>query len=707
MARFDKDAVRRANPIERVIPALLNELAHEVGGEIKVRCPWHEDTRPSLRINPVKAVWHCDPCAKGGDIFRFVKEWRGCTFSDALRFLAERAGLNGSSSASARREIATYDYTDETGALLYQVVRFEPKNFRQRRPDGADGWIWNLNGTRRVLYRLPELKDREAVFVPEGEKDVDRAWSLGLPATCNLGGAGKWRDEYAGQLVAAGVKRVAVIPDADDPGRAHAEDVARSCHHAGLAVRVVTLPDVPPKGDLSDYLTTHTKDDLLATIRAAPPYVPPADPMPPVAAVAGPMPAGNQPVLVRMADVQPEEVSWIWPTRVARRKLNLIVGDPGLGKSTMGLDLAARISRGLAWPDTGIAPRGDAVILTAEDGLADTVRPRLDLHDADVARVHVLRAVRDVTGAERAVSLATDLGPLEQAIVSTQAVLVVIDPISAYLGMANSYRDSEVRAILAPLHALAERTGAAIVGVMHLTKDQQRQALYRGQGSIAFVGAARLVLAVGADPDDESRERRFLMPVKSNVCAPAATLAYRIMSVEGRGRLTWETDAVDGVDVNAVLAPQRPEDTEARREAEVFLREYLKDGPARFRDIERAAKAENIATRTLYRAKKVLGIESDKVGFQTGQWYWRLPEQDDPAANIATAATNTVPKIAIPADVAIFGTEAVNSLDFSGSDTKIANVQDEAIFEAPREPLADTNTSPSVSADSESEAFDV
>jgi RecA-family ATPase len=104
------------------------------------------------------------------------------------------------------------------------------------------------------------------------------------------------------------------------------------------------------------------------------------------------------------------------------------------------------------------------------------------------------------------VSLATDLGPLEHAIVTTQAVLVVIDPISAYLGAANSYKDSEVRSILAPLQALAERTGVAVLAVMHLTKDQQRQALYRGQGSIAFVGAARLVLAVGSDPDDESRD---------------------------------------------------------------------------------------------------------------------------------------------------------------------------------------------------------
>jgi hypothetical protein len=233
-------------------------------------------------------------------------------------------------------------------------------------------------------------------------------------------------------------------------------------------------------------------------------------------------------VLVTLADVQPARISWIWPLRLAIGKLHLLWGDPGVGKSTIALDIAARISRGAAWPDGSPASLGAVVILTAEDGLADTVRPRLDAHGGDVTRVHVLRAVREANGVERPVSLTHDLGPLEQAITLTGAVLVVVDPLSAYLGGTDSYRDAEVRTILAPLAAVAERTGAAICGVMHVTKDQQRQALYRGQGSIAFAGAARLVLAVGVDPDDTSRERRFLMPLKSNVGASLLTPAQRV-----------------------------------------------------------------------------------------------------------------------------------------------------------------------------------
>ncbi len=124
----------------------------------------------------------------------------------------------------------------------------------------------------RVLYRLPELQGKTTAYVVEGEKDADRLWSIGLPATTGAGGAGKWRPEYVQQLKAASIEQVVVFPDNDDAGRQHAEDVARSCHDAGIKVKVVTLPDLPVKGDVSDYLTTHTKEDLIAMVKATPTY---------------------------------------------------------------------------------------------------------------------------------------------------------------------------------------------------------------------------------------------------------------------------------------------------------------------------------------------------------------------------------------------------------------------------------------------------
>lgn len=152
---------------------------------------------------------------------------------------------------------AEYNYTDEAGALLFQVVRMEPKDFRQRHRNGSGEWVWNLEGVRRVLYQLPALlegvKDESTIFIVEGEKDADRLSSEGLVATCNSGGAGKWRDEYSNLIKDA--KQVIVLPDNDEPGRNHARDVAASLRRVGVAdVRILELPDLPEKGDVSEWL---------------------------------------------------------------------------------------------------------------------------------------------------------------------------------------------------------------------------------------------------------------------------------------------------------------------------------------------------------------------------------------------------------------------------------------------------------------------
>lgn len=283
MARLEANAVKRATPLERIIPELLGLVPITAGRELKVRCPFHTDSVPSLRINPAKQTWFCDPCQIGGDVFDFVKKLRGgVAFADKLAFLADRAGVPPAASATPMPAVidTTYAYRDEQGTVLYETVRYKPKTFRQRRPSGEGSWLWNLDGVRRVVYRLPDLQGREAIYICEGEKDCEALWARRVPATTNVGGAGKWRPDYAAQLYAVGVKRVAVIPDEDDSGRAHADAVARSCLAAGLQVRIVTLPGVPPKGDVSDYLAAHPLDDLRALTRVSPVYMPTVDPVP-------------------------------------------------------------------------------------------------------------------------------------------------------------------------------------------------------------------------------------------------------------------------------------------------------------------------------------------------------------------------------------------------------------------------------------------
>jgi hypothetical protein len=169
--------------------------------------------------------------------------------------------------------VARYPYRDENGALLFEVVRFELKTFAQRRPDGRGGWIWSLDGVRRVPYRLPELlRTVGTVYVTEGEKDADRLARLSLTATCNPGGAGKWQPEFKEYFVG---RDVVILQDNDGPGLAHAQDVARSLHPVAKSVSVVWLYGLPPKGDVSDWLDAgHTLRELEEITAQTPPWYP-------------------------------------------------------------------------------------------------------------------------------------------------------------------------------------------------------------------------------------------------------------------------------------------------------------------------------------------------------------------------------------------------------------------------------------------------
>ncbi len=253
--------------------------------------------------------------------------------------------------------VATYDYRDERGVLLYQTVRREPKDFRQRRPTGKDKWEWSLDDVRRVLYRLPELiaapKDKQ-VFIVEGEKDVDRLHDLGLCATCNAMGAGKWKAEYNESLRD---RHVTIIPDNDKPGREHAKQVARQLHKIAASVHILSLPNLLDKEDVSDFLDKGGTAEMLTELAAeAEPWL---DDLPPLvireAKPANPPATAREamPVSKCLADVESEDVDWLWENRIARKAMTILDGDPGLGKSTLTLDLAARVSRGWAMPPGG------------------------------------------------------------------------------------------------------------------------------------------------------------------------------------------------------------------------------------------------------------------------------------------------------------------------------------------------------------------
>lgn len=342
------------------------------------------------------------------------------------------------------------------------------------------------------------------------------------------------------------------------------------------------------------------------------------------------------PVLVCLADVEPEEVRWLWPTRIALGKLTMIAGDPGLGKSFLTLDMAARVSRGDGWPDfpDATGEPGGVVLLSAEDDLADTIRPRLDAAGADVRRINAFTTIQTGTNAKgepvfRPFTL-EDVALLQAAIAATaDCRLVVVDPISAYCGKTDSHKNADVRALLGPLIALAASAKVAVVAVNHLRKGDG-PAMYRSMGSVAFNAAGRAVYAVAKDRDDPTGIRRLVVPVKNNCGDDRTGLAYRLIApYGGQPVVAWEPQPVS-VSADEALAPaeqerQRGPDPQERNEAADWLREALKAGPRAAAELRAEAKADGITEGTLKRAKERLGVKSGKGGMDGG-WTWRLPQ---------------------------------------------------------------------------------
>jgi AAA domain/Primase C terminal 1 (PriCT-1)/Bifunctional DNA primase/polymerase, N-terminal len=326
-------------------------------------------------------------------------------------------------------------------------------------------------------------------------------------------------------------------------------------------------------------------------------------------------------VLTCLADVEPEEVVFLWQRRLVQGKLNLIFGEPGLGKSYLTLYCAANVSRGLPWPDGGAPPVGTVILLTAEDGLADTIRPRLDKLGADPTRIHALTAVkRSADGQEATFSLLDDLAILEATVVRLGASFVIIDPLNAYLAKVDSHRASEVRSALAPIAAMAERTHVTFLAVHHTNKSGDGRALNRVTGSGDFAAAPRSVLLVAPDPDDESR--RCLVSAKLNLARKPPGLGFSIIE----GGLVFDDEPVTQ-DANALLAssPRSAKDEGKFEEAKEWLAEYLGDYQEHpQKEVKAAAKAAGIADRTLWRAKDALQVRSEKGGMTAG-WTWRLP----------------------------------------------------------------------------------
>ena len=300
----------------------------------------------------------------------------------------------------------------------------------------------------------------------------------------------------------------------------------------------------------------------------------------------GPAP-GPRAKLTRAADIQARPVEWLWRGRVPLGMVTLFAGDPKLGKSFATVAVAAAVSRGAPMPD-GDPPEGpgSVILMSAEDDPARTIVPRLKAAGADLARVHILESVILADGSEALPSLMADMATIQAAAASLgDCRLIVIDPVSAYLGGVDDHRNAELRGVLSPLKAMAERLNVAIVLVTHLSKSGGTNGKHRVIGSIAYVGACRANFLFARDRDDPTGRRVLMLDNGGNLAPAAPTLAYVIEDRGDGPRIEWLAEPVAITAEQALAAEQAAcqadRDAPERREAESWLREVLSAGPVR------------------------------------------------------------------------------------------------------------------------------
>jgi len=438
------------------------------------RCPAHEDRHASLSVGIGEEGRILLKCFAGCDAEAIVSAL-GLTLADLM---PERE--------PDRRLVATYDYTDETGSLLYQVLRYYPKMFKQRRPDGNGGWAWNLNGVPRVLYGLPAIKasGTRRVLVVEGEKDCEALKRFGFIATTNSGGAGKWSPEHSKALRG---RHVVVLPDDDEPGRKHAEAIAQGLAGVAASVNVLELPGLPQKGDASDWLAAGgTVDELKRLAKGAPDAASWLGSRERLREAqrseehgAAPRGEGGRTgfrleSMESLLDSPEEKVRWIVEGMLPAGGTSLIVAKPKVGKSTLSRQLALAVARGEPFLGRDTS-KGPVVILAFEEKRGE-------------ARAH-LRAM----GGARADEVHLHFGSApDNAIAELRALveklkpaLVIVDPLFRLAGVRDANDYAQVLRALAPLTDLARETGAHVSAVHHAGKGER-------EGADAILGSTAI-----------------------------------------------------------------------------------------------------------------------------------------------------------------------------------------------------------------------
>ena len=614
----------------------------KTGSGFSALCPAHDDKNPSLSLNEIngKILFHCHAGCTQENVLEKLKEmgWTGVSdrkeknenkerdlenranayfknlskeMKDFLineRMVSEEA-INvyklGQKGNSITIPISLNDRIEDI--RLYLPIKFRKKNEGKVRADlntNAKPKIYpeellakiegklvgglDKHENLDVLDNLSVLNTNQFILVCEGELDALAAISAGFNSVTNTCGANTWEDYFSEQIAALKMP-VIIVMDNDSAGDLGAHKRAESLKSFGAKIYIAQWPPERPVGhDITDELKSFGKESLISILKKSEPY---SD-------------------IIYMNEVVAQDISWLFRPLIALGKTTIIEGEPGIGKSFLTLSVAATTSTGGQNPlDTEQNfPLGKVLLMSAEDGLADTIKPRLDKMNADLCKIFAPKEI--FTLDEKGFLL------LEKLVETEKPILVIIDPLMPFLAAkADSNKASDMRPFFKSLARIAQKFNCAIVITRHLSKNTDQNGVSRGLGSIDIAAAVRSILQVSNDMDN--KEIKIVTHVKCNIGVKARPFGYKlndgVFSIVG-----YLEDKVSDAD-----EPQGEMDRACE-----FLKDALKDGPLNALEVKNAAKDMGISKSTLDRAKKKLSVRSKRIteAGSTNLWQWYLGE---------------------------------------------------------------------------------
>lgn len=541
---------------------------------------------------------------------------------------------------SPGREVAVYEYRCPGGHVMFEKVRFEPKGFLLRHREGGV-YVDNIKDRVRLPYRLDRWYKGSQVVICEGEKDADALADLGFASTSGPFGAKSWPEELTSHFTE---KDVYILYDVGE--EAGAEAVAAALYGVAHSIHICDLgPGRPREFDVSDLLNTIPREDkakkkaaVQEILRTAKVYGPPFPEKGPAqkkqVEQRGTGEGGKSNVKTNIRcfkDIAKCPIEWLWPGRFPLGMLSLIAGYQGRGKSTFGIWMASRLSRGDGWPDgPGYSHPVDSLLITSEDPAEQVIKYRIEAAGGDDSHIFQMDAVLD-KDEEFPFDFNKHLPQLEEELRKNQNIkFILIDPLASHMGGAIDANDmNRVRWSLSGLARCAKRSNVAIIGIAHFKKNEDvEEVLNKIAGSYQFSSLPRAVWMIMEDKNDQGEpKRRHFLPGKTNPCQPKPGFSFCVQTVriddQETGRIVIDTERPKFTTASELHAKNRDARPSKEKNIEKLILDYLEYGPCPSAEVDSVIVENGFSSRTAERVKTALR-EAGKIKFKKDGPGWHI-----------------------------------------------------------------------------------